>query len=482
MDAVRSLLMPPRVPAAARGRARFLAAGLLAQAALPSAYAQSTCPDWRDPHATVVEAGPGDDLAARVRGAASGTTVLLRPGVYRLGAALQFTRDDVTLRSATGRREDVVLDGDAAGAGAPSGFTAEIIAVSASRITLADLSVRHARHHAVHAYAPAGRTVAGLRLRNLHLSDCGQQIVKVNSNGGDPLHWVDSGTVECSFIGFADNSVMEPMAGGYYTGGIDIHGGRGWAIRANRFANIQREGRTMEHAVHLWSKSRDCVVEGNRFEDVYRAVGLGMKTEAAGLERRYPDGKGDSPYSDCIGALVRNNVVWNRPGIRLESGIEIMNALDAEVYHNTVYSAERPFSSIEYRWPGTRAVLKNNLVSHAVLRRDGAQAELGGNLEDAGASLFLDAARGGLRLAPGSAAIDKGVPLAPGKADADMDGDARDGAPDAGADEYRPVSAVRRPAGGRAPGSGADGRVPSPVLLGGSQGRPRLADGRAPAP
>ena len=145
---------------------------------------------------------------------------------------------------------------------------------------------------------------------------------------------------------------------------------------------------------------------------------------------------------DDLAARVRNNVVWNRAGIRLESGDEIMNVLDAEVYHNTVYSVDKPFSNIEYRWPNTRVILKNNLVSQPVLRRDGAQAELGGNLENAGAALFLDAAGGNLRLAVGSVAIDKGVPLAAGKADADMDGDARDGMPDAGA-------AIRREARGR---------------------------------
>jgi hypothetical protein len=38
---------------------------------------------------------------------------------------------------------------------------------------------------------------------------------------------VDSSTLECSQLVFEDNSVMEPMTDGFYTGGIDIHGGQG---------------------------------------------------------------------------------------------------------------------------------------------------------------------------------------------------------------------------------------------------------------
>jgi hypothetical protein len=404
--------------------------------AVKPSEAQSSCPAWTDPHSRTVEVGPDGDLVAAVRNATSGTTVLMQAGTYKLRSTLQFTRDDVTLRSKSGKREDVILDGDASGGGTPDDFTAEIIAVSATGITLADFTVKHARDHAVHAYPPSGRPIARLHMRNLHVSDCGQQLIKVNSNGGNPLYWVDSSKVECSFIGFIDNSVMEASGDGFYTGGIDIHGGRAWTIRGNLFRNIQRDRKNMEHAVHLWSKSRDCVIEGNRFEDVYRAIGLGMKTEASGHTRMYPDDKGNSPYSDFIGGKVVNNMIWNRSGIHLESGIEIMNAIDVVVAHNTVWSVDAPFSSIEYRWPNTQVTIKNNLVSRTVMRRNDANATLGGNVENAPAALLVNAATGNLHLVPASPAIGKGVALEAGWAETDIDGEVRDTPPDAGADEW----------------------------------------------
>lgn len=403
--------------------------------------AQQPCADWIDPHAASVEVSTAAELAAAVRNAASGTTVIAAPGVYKIAATLQFTKADVTLRSKTGKREDVVLDGNKGGTPLdPAEFLNEVIAVSASGVVIADVTVRYARHHDIHAYAPASGGIARLLLRNLHVYDAGEQLIKVNSNGLSPPAWVDSSVLECSRIEFKDNSVMEAQGDGFYTGGLDLHGGRGWAVRGNLFRNIQREGKLMEHAVHMWSKSRGAVIEGNRFEDVVRAIGLGMKTEAAALERSYPDGKGDAPYFDFLEGMVRNNVIWNRPGVHLESGIELMNVLDVAVLHNTVVSADKPFTSIEYRWPNTRVELKNNLVSHNIMARDGALAAAEANVVNAAPSLFRNGATGDLHLSGQAASaiaivIDKGAPLAAGMAPLDGDGKVRDGKPDIGAFE-----------------------------------------------
>jgi hypothetical protein len=431
---------PSAIPAA-RGclLALSLAAGGLA--------ADPACPEFADPHAIVVEARPGDDLAEVVEKAASGTTILLAPGTYKVPEMIQFTRADVTLRSRTGKREDAILDGNnGSGALDPSRFTPEILAVRASNVALADITVRHARDHAVHVHPPEGASITGFLMHNVRIHDTGQQLVKVNSNGGTQPGWADSGTVRCSLLEFVDNSVMEPWdAGGFYTGGIDVHGGRDWRVAHNVFRNIQRDGELMEHAVHFWTKSRGTVVENNRFENVYRAIGFGMKTSASGPTRKYPDGEGDSPYLDHIGGVIRNNVIWNAEGVRLESGIELINAKGVEVYHNTVYSVDPPFSGIEYRFPNTSVIVKNNLLGHRLMRRDNASAEAAGNYENAPASAFVDAAKGDLRLALAGlpSLFDKAVKLEAGKAGLDMAGRERDAAPDIGAYERGALNSIR---------------------------------------
>jgi len=403
--------------------------------ALAWAVAQTgDAPRLQDPHAKQVTLSPKDDLPRAVSQAASGTTLLLQDGTYRVGAPLHFRAPDVWLRSASGKRDKVLLDGLRDGAPLKrDNCTGELLLIQASNVTIADVTLRHARDHAVHV-SPVNRTLENARLYNLHIYDCGQQLVKVNSNGGDPAEWVDRGAVEYCLIEFQDTSIMQDLGGSFYTGGIDVHGGRGWTIRRNTFRNIQRDAKSMEHAVHMWSGCRDTIVEANRFEDCHRAVGFGMKKDPEGLVRRYEDVT--AAYFDHVGGVIRNNMIFNRRGVHLEAGIELMNVIEVEVDHNTVASVDKPFSSIEYRWPNTRVKVRNNLMSHNLMPRDGARAEAASNLENAPASLFRGFEKGDLRLARGAAAaVDKGVPLK--SVPEDFEGDRRDLKPDLGADEAR---------------------------------------------
>jgi hypothetical protein len=106
------------------------------------------------------------------------------------------------------------------------------------------------------------------------------------------------------------------------------------------------------------------------------------------------------------------------------------------VLHNSVVSTQAPYSSIEWRFSGTTATVTNNLVSHNLRPRDGAQASTAGNVEQAPLSLFVDASKGDLHLLPdAAAAIDQGAPVEGGLVTDDIDGDARSGAFDVGADE-----------------------------------------------
>lgn len=441
------------------------------------------CVDYTDPHTTLVDVAAGADLASAVSKAASGTTLLLAPGTYKVPAMVQFTKADVTLRSKTGKRDDVILDGNNGGTPLdPARFTTELLAVRADNVTLADITLRYARYHAVHVHPPRGASISGFRMHNVRIYDTGEQLVKVNSNGEASPGWANKGVIQCSLLEFVDNSVMEPWdGGGFYTGGIDVHGGEDWVVRHNVFRNIQRDGELMEHAVHFWTKSRGTLVENNRFENVYRAIGFGMKRAPSGVDRKYPDGRGDSPYLDHIDGIIRNNVVWNGAGIHLESGIELMNAGGTEVYHNTIYSVEAPFSGIEYRFPDARVIIKNNLLGHKLVKRDNAVAEVGGNYENAGAAVFMDAAKGDLRLASGSflaLLLDKGVALPEGKSGLDADGKVRIGLPDVGAYERDGIVSVGRdgrrlmrqgPGESRQPGHDVLGRAGTHLTLSGRQ-------------
>ncbi len=423
---------------------------ILISAWLP-AFSQPVCPVWNDPHTVFDTIGPGADLASTVRQAASGTTILLRSGTYRVSSTVLFTTDDVTLRSLSGNRDSVIIDGNTGGMPLQaSNFVLEIIQVAASNVTIADLTIRYAGDHGIHAYAPADRGITNLHMRNLHVYDCSEQQIKVNSNGSTPLYWVDDGLLECSLVEFPDNALMELQPGEFYTGGIDVHGGWNWIVRDNVFRNFQRNDTLLEAAVHFWDKSRGTLVEQNLFVDNYRAITFGMNTAPSTTDREYPDSAGDNPYLDEIDGIIRNNMIFNHKGTHLESGMELTNVAQVEVYNNTVFAGDNPFSGIEYRWPNTRVILANNISSYNILQRDSGQAVLETNLANAPATLFVDAVNGDLHLLPtATSAINQGTKLAAGKADYDYDGRLRDAHPDIGADEYGASSPVlplpRRP-------------------------------------
>lgn len=401
-------------------------------------------PDYVTARETAVEVTPEDDLQSVLQGISPGTEIRLTDGVYHITSNLQIRVDSITLRSKNGDRSHVILDGNS-GSGEldRARFVPEVVAVRASEVHLVDLTIRYAHDHAIHIAPPTDRPIHGCVMHNLHVYDCGQQLIKVNSNGNaDALYWADNGILEGSLLEFIDNSVMQDNGSYFYTGGLDVHGGRGWVVRWNHFRNIEREGKLMEHAVHFWSRSRGTLVENNRFENVYRAIGFGMKQSPDGLVRTYDDEAGESPYYDHVEGVIRNNVIFNKAGIHLETGVELMNVLDVSVVNNTVYCVDDPFNAMEYRWPDTRVTMVNNLCSHRIMERNGAVATVfDNNITAAAENWFVNAPVGDLHLRETALeAIDKGKSV--DAMGVDIDGEQRGTPPDIGADEYSPAEAV----------------------------------------
>ncbi len=406
-------------------------------AAASAAVAQPACAPLPPPVGVVIEVDPGDvdDLRALVAAAESGTTLLLADGFYDLAGGddshrLSFETPGVTLRSASGERDAVVLDG---------GYvTHELISILASDVTVADLTLRRAFDHPLHLSGTPGQPIIGVRLHNLRIVDPGQQAIKINPIGDG---YVDDGVVECCSIELTDAGRAE-IRDGCYTGGVDAHQAWGWVVRRNRIAGFWCDDGLSEHAVHFWQASRDTVVEENVIVDCARGIGFGLGE--SGGSRVYPD----DPYPGVgylghIDGVVRNNFIAAAdPRLfaaadGFDTGIGLEQARGARVLHNTVASTSMPLSSsIEWRFENTLVEIVNNLTSDRLLPRDGAQATLAGNVDFCPLAWLADVGAGDLHLtAVAAAAVDAGVPLAPGLADFDIDVEVRDALPDVGADE-----------------------------------------------
>jgi hypothetical protein len=382
-----------------------------------------------------VRPDPSGLLSAAVSGAGAGATILLADGTYRLGGAgLQLRKQGLTLRSMSGDATKVILDGEYR--------TAEIVAISASDVTVAHVTITRAVDHPVHVYPDAaGPDVRNVRLYGVRFIDGGEQFVKVNPDAAR-AHFVDSGRVECSFFQLteAGRPMVETLGGtSCYTGGIDVHGGRGWIVRNNRFEDIYcRTGKLAEHAIHFWTGSRDTLVENNTIVNCARGVGFGLVDSGQG--RVYAD----DPYPNMgyIGhydGIIRNNVIYADVPT-FDTGIELDQARGARVYHNTVFAAAGAtgvFSSIDARFANTRVEIRNNLCGR-LTTRDGAMVTADHNKEMVGAAAFRDVGKLDFHLAAGASdAIDKGVAVTEAGLDLDGEPHSAGAAPDLGADEAR---------------------------------------------
>ena len=405
-----------------RKRSLVFVAPLLGVVLAPAgdASGQLPCPSLPPPAGAVVEVQPTQvgDLPGIVAGAAAGTTILLHDGIYNLnGAFVHITTPGLTLRSVSGARDGVVLDG-----GYVSG---ELISIQASDTTIADLTLKRAYYHPIHVSGPDA-PISGVLIHNVHIIDPGEQAVKVNPVGEGT---VDNSTLRCSLIELTDAG-RPHIRNNCYTGGLDAHAATGWLVRRNRIEGFWCVEGLSEHGIHLWRASADTVVEENVVVDCARGIGFGL-------------GSGTDGHT---GGIIRNNFVAAADAglfaseYGFDAGIALWGAEGAAVYHNTVASTLPPFSSIEWRFILTSVTLANNLTT-GVIRDRGGSALLTTNLENVDTDLFADVAAGDLHLVnPESDPVDAATPLSAGVCESDLDGQRRAPVPDIGADEFgRPL-------------------------------------------
>jgi hypothetical protein len=391
------------------------------------------CPVLDPPTGSTVNVSTVAQLQNAVNNATAGDNILIADGTYNLdGIYLRIDTPGTTLRSASGVRDAVVLDGNY--------ITTEIIQIVASNVTIADLTLREAYNHPIHVMSSAAGDTVNTFIYNVHIIDPGEQAIKINPASAG--RYPDDGVIACSHIELTD--IGRPhIRNNCYTGGIDAHQAQGWVIRDNLIEGFWCQNGLSEHGIHLWRGSRDTRVERNRLNENARGIGFGLAT--SGEARTYSDDPCPSAgggYVDHYGGIVRNNFIFaSRDALfgsqyGFDCGICLWQACGAKALNNTVFSTAAPYSSIEWRFDNSDVEISNNLVSHN-LRDRGGTATLDKNLENNPDNVFVDGPNGDLHLLPAAFdAIDKAVPLA--EVSDDIDGDQRPigSGPDIGADEY----------------------------------------------
>lgn len=351
-----------------------------------------------------------------------GGTILVADGHYLMPRYFELRSDNVTLRSESGRRDEVVLDGRESRHGELVGIT------GCSGATIADLTIQNIRHNGFKINSD--RFTTKVTLYNCVLHNIWQRGVKgpmVRPEDRDRFRPSDCRIQYCLFYNdrpkqFSDDSAdTAANFGGNYVGGIDAMYARRWIISDNVFIGIQGRTRGARGAVFLWQNAEECLVERNIIVDCDSGICLGNSHMPADVELH------------CRGCIVRNNFVTRCP----EQGILADYTRDCKIVHNTIHDPDARLKRlIRLVHDNEGLVVANNLLSGPSMRVETtSQIATRGNVTREAGSEFVDVKAGDLHLGrPTPALVDANDPLP--EAPTDIDGERRDNQPDAGADEW----------------------------------------------
>lgn len=366
-----------------------------------------------------------EELFAATQRARPGDSILIADGRYVLPRRLEIKADGVTLRGASGRRENVVLDGD--------GTLGELLAVTAcSDVTIADLTIQNVKWNGIKINSETG--VHRLLIHNCVLHNIWQRAIKgvhVPPENRERLRPTACRVQGCLIYNdrpkaFSDDETDTAQTyDGNYVGGIDVMFAKNWVISDNVFWNIQGRTHAARGAIFLWHHSEDCLIERNVIVDCDAGICLGNSH------------RGDSALH-ATRATVRNNFVMRAP----EGGIVAAWTRDCRIVHNTVCDPQNRLGRLlRFVHDNDGLFVANNLLSGPGLpglpgfsNESPSRITLRNNVvKDVTASLSAPQ-RGDLRLTPRTVdAMDKGLPLA--EARQDIERRPRDATPDVGAHE-----------------------------------------------
>ena len=365
-----------------------------------------------------VEVSDVPGLIEALSNATPGQTILLADGHYMMDRYVEISADNVTLRSASGRRERVIIDG-------AQSRHRELLGISAcSGVTIADLTIQNIRCNGFKINS--NTNVQKLTIYNCIIHNIWQRGikgVKVPKENRAAERPKDCRIQYCLFYNDRPKRLSDDpsdIAEGNYVAGIDVMYATDWIISDNVFVGIQ--GRTFEGrgAIFIWHDSQDCVIERNIIIDC--DVGLQLGNPYRDSETTY----------HCLRCIARNNFITRAP----EAGIVTVYTADCKLLNNTIHEpGSRLRRLIRTVFTNDRLIVANNLLSGPGMRNESESAiSFSNNLIEDMTDYFVNPGEGNLHLSGRPAdVVDAGV--TPTEVADDIDRQPRGAVPDIGADE-----------------------------------------------
>lgn len=314
-------------------------------------------PPLEPPQGDVIPVSNVRELIDAIEDAKTGQTILVEDGHYFMPRYVEIRADDVTLRSASGHRERVILDGVRSQHG-------ELLGVrSCSGVTIADLTIQNVRWNGFKINSQTG--VQRLTIHNCIIHNIwqrGVKGVKVPPGNRAVLRPKQCRIQYCLFYNDRPKQLTDDaadIAQGNYIAGIDVMYAKDWVISDNVFVGIQ--GRTGEGrgAIFLWFDAQDCVVERNIIIDCDVGLQLGNPHRADGVQVH------------CVRCVARNNFITRAP----EAGIVAVYTKDCRVLHNTIHDPDSQMGRlIRTVFANNGLIVANNLLSGPAMSHESSSA------------------------------------------------------------------------------------------------------------
>ncbi len=308
-----------------------------------------------------------DELLTASKAVQRGGTILVADGHYMLPRYFDLTADHVTLRSESGDRHKVILDGANSRHGELLGIT------GATDVTIADITVQNVKWNGIKINSNHG--AERVTIHNCVIHNVWQRGVKAPAM---PKAQGDKGPRDC-FIRYClfyndrpkqfadDETDTVKTFNGNYIGGIDVKNTIDWTITDNVFIGIQGRTREGRGCIYISENGRGCRIERNVFLNCDVAIALGNPS------------LGYSPLH-AIDCVARDNFISDCP----ETGILACYTQGCRIENNTVHDPESPQRRQIWVQKSNEALqIKNNvLVGAPVLLTTDSSITQSGNVND----------------------------------------------------------------------------------------------------
>ncbi|MBN1809237.1 MAG: hypothetical protein JW909_09225 [Planctomycetes bacterium] len=311
------------------------------------------------PEGRVVRVDSASALAAAIHNASDGDTVLAADGFYAMPPGVVLSASGVSIRSESGARDSVIIDGGTNGLG-------QIIAVvGAKEALIADLSISNSHYYGINVLGDSG--VSGLSIYNVKFHNNAVRGLK----GTTPIYPGDNGkapanppevvervrprggrVLHCLFL--CDRKKEDPNDGfgGDYISGVDMQYLDDWVFADNVFMGIRGRNGGGRGAIFVWVQANDVIVERNLFINNDRSIAFGNPSYSGVSMRR---------------GVIRDNCIV----AGVNRAVECCGARDTSMYGNRIFATDMAYPlTVEFTQGSDGSSCRDNIIHGHLVAED----------------------------------------------------------------------------------------------------------------